>query len=369
MTSLSLAGHAPHAELDPVTLRWHGRGLPEEEELLLEEDHRVVVPDRRGEQPLRVERTGGHRDHEARDVREQGLQALRVLRSEPDAAARDHPDHERDARRPAHHESELRGLIHDLVEGDGGEVRELQLDDRPQPSQGRADPAADEAALRQRRVSDPLGPVALVETLGGTEQAAHLADVLADHDHARIGLELEIERLAHGGDEAELPLRGRRGSRVAPVWPEHGWQEIVGARVLVGKRGLDRVLDVALHSLAEGFDPVVVELPEVSEHAVRAAGAGPLPPTPPRARGHARPEGSRAWSAASSGRSSSPGTSVRHPPGRARARVRPRPPRRAARFRPRSRRPSRNRRRGRRDPPRRAVSASRPRARTDCSRR
>ena len=104
----------------------------------------------------------------------------------------------------AHHEPELRGLVHDLVEGDAGEVRELQLDDRPQPGQRRADPAADEAALGQRRVADPLGAVALVEALGGAEEPADLADVLADHDHVRIGLELEVERLADGGDEAEL---------------------------------------------------------------------------------------------------------------------------------------------------------------------
>ena len=159
------------------------------------------------EQALRVVRGRRHRDDEARDVREERLEALRVLRAEPDAAARDHPDHERDARRPAHHEPELRGLVHDLVEGDAGEVRELQLDDGPQARQRGADPAADEAALGQRRVADPLGAVALVEALGGAEEAADPADVLADHDHVRVGLELEVERLADRGDEAERPLR------------------------------------------------------------------------------------------------------------------------------------------------------------------
>jgi hypothetical protein len=51
-----------------------------------------------------------------------------VLCAEPDAAARDHAQHERDARLAAHHEPELRCLVHDLVEGDAGEVGELQLD-------------------------------------------------------------------------------------------------------------------------------------------------------------------------------------------------------------------------------------------------
>ncbi len=166
-----------------------------------------------------------------------------MLSAEPDTAAGDHPDHERDARRPAHHEAELRGLIHDLVEGDAGEVRELKLDHGPQPRQGGADPAPDEAALRQRRVADPLGAVALVETLGGAKEPAHPADVLADHDHARIGLELELERLAHGGDEAERPLGLRDGSRVAFLEAEHRGQKVVGARVLVRERELDRALD------------------------------------------------------------------------------------------------------------------------------
>ena len=91
---------------------------------------RVVVLDRRREQALRVERVRRHHDDEPRDVREQRLEALRVLRAEADAAAADHADHERQRRRAAHHEAQLRGLVHDLVEGDAGEVGELQLDDR-----------------------------------------------------------------------------------------------------------------------------------------------------------------------------------------------------------------------------------------------
>ena len=81
----SLAGDSSHAELDPVPLLRNGRGLAEEEELLLEEDDRVVAADRRRQQSLRVVRGGGHRDDEARDVREQRLEALRVLGAEPDA--------------------------------------------------------------------------------------------------------------------------------------------------------------------------------------------------------------------------------------------------------------------------------------------
>ena len=50
----------------------------------------------------------------------------------------------RQLRRAAHHEPQLRRLVHDLVERDPGEVGELQLDDRAQPGQGSADAAAHE---------------------------------------------------------------------------------------------------------------------------------------------------------------------------------------------------------------------------------
>jgi hypothetical protein len=126
----ALARHACLAELDRVALLRHRCRLVEEEQLLLEEDHRVVVLDRDSEQPLRVVRVGGHRDDEPRDVREERLEALRVLRAEPHAAAGDHPQDERQIRRAAHHEPELRGLVEDLVERDAGEVGELELDDR-----------------------------------------------------------------------------------------------------------------------------------------------------------------------------------------------------------------------------------------------
>ena len=56
-----------------------------------------------------------------------------MLGAEADAAARGHPQHERHARRAAHHEPQLGRLVEDLVERDAGEVGELELDDRPQP--------------------------------------------------------------------------------------------------------------------------------------------------------------------------------------------------------------------------------------------
>ena len=201
-------------------------------------------------------------------MREERLQALGVLRAEPDASSGDHPDHERDARRPAHHEPELGGLVDDLVEGDAGEVRELQLDDGPESRQRRADPAADEAALRQRRVAYPLRAEALVQPLRGPEQPAHLADVLADHDHARIGLELELEGLADGRDEAEQPRGLGCRCRIAALGAEDGGQQVVGARVLVRKRELDRLLDLIVDAALQVGEAIVVEIARLPELAL-----------------------------------------------------------------------------------------------------
>jgi hypothetical protein len=58
----------------------------------LEEDDRVVVLDRRDQQPLRVVRVRDHHRLQAGDVGEQRLRALRVGLPAEDAAAARHPD-------------------------------------------------------------------------------------------------------------------------------------------------------------------------------------------------------------------------------------------------------------------------------------
>ena len=65
-----------------------------------------------------------------------------MLCTEPHAAPRHHAQHEREIRRPAHHEPELRRLVEDLVERDPGEVGELELHDGSQAGERRTDAAA-----------------------------------------------------------------------------------------------------------------------------------------------------------------------------------------------------------------------------------
>src|SRR5918994_2015839 len=64
------------------------------------------------------------------------------------------------------------------------------------------DPAPDDPRRGRGRVGIPPPAVAVVEPFGCAEETADLADVLADQDHVRIRLQLEVERLAHGRDEA-----------------------------------------------------------------------------------------------------------------------------------------------------------------------
>ena len=96
------------------------------------------------------------------------------------------------------------------------------------------------------------------------------ADVLAHQDHVRVGLELELERLADGGDEAERPLRLDLRLRMAPLRCERGGEEVVGVRVRVGERGLDRALDLALDVALDRLEPLVVQLAELPQQVLEA---------------------------------------------------------------------------------------------------
>ena len=170
----------------------------------------------------------------------------------------------------AHHEPELRRLVHDLVEGDAGEVGELQLDDGAQAGEGGADPAADEPALGQRRVADALGPVALVEPLGGAEEAADAADVLTDHDHVRVCGELEVERLADRRDEGEQPRARLGGAGCRRCGAKTDGRRSSDARSLVREGGDDGVLDVRLGLCADACAAAASSAPDRAEPLLHA---------------------------------------------------------------------------------------------------
>ena len=182
------------------------------------------------------------------------------------------------SRRTGHHEPELRGLVHDLVEGDACEVGELELDDRPQAGERGADAAADEPALGERRVADPLCAEALVQPLGRAEEPPDPADVLAHHEHVGVGLELERETLADGCDEAEHPLGLDGRGWVAALRREDGRHQVGRVGVGVRERRRDRMLHVALDLPRECVERLVVELAAVAQQTLEAGQwVAPLP--------------------------------------------------------------------------------------------
>ena len=63
--------------------------------LVLEDHNGVVIPDRGLQQPLRVGGRGRQADLQSRDVRDPGVEALRVLRPRAASRAERRPDRQR----------------------------------------------------------------------------------------------------------------------------------------------------------------------------------------------------------------------------------------------------------------------------------
>ncbi len=168
----------------------------------LEEEHGIVVADRRLQQPARVGGRGRGDDLQAGHVREPGVEALRVLGRELRAAAARRADDQRAARLAAEHVADLGRVVDDLVEGVEREVHGHDLHDRPRAGHRRADRGADEALLGDRRVAHAVGAELLHQAGGDAVGAVEEPDLLAHHEHALVALELLpqrlVERLADG---------------------------------------------------------------------------------------------------------------------------------------------------------------------------
>jgi hypothetical protein len=134
-----------------------------------------------------------------------------------------------------------------------------------------------------------------VEPLGGAEQAADAADVLPQHDHVRVDGELVVEGFPDRGHEAQRSVARGRRLGMGAMRCQYGREQIVGAGVLVGERGVDRRLDLGCDGVPERRDALVVQLAEVAQHALEPRQR--IVPRRPR-RDPARRAGWRASSAA-----------------------------------------------------------------------
>ena len=107
----------------------------------------------------------------------------------------------------------------DLLERRVGERVELHLDDRPEPGHGHADREADDAGLGQRGVEAAVLAEVAGEPVGDPEDAAELADVLAEHDDVVVvghGVaQRGVERLGHRTVAIRRPLAPAAASSAA----------------------------------------------------------------------------------------------------------------------------------------------------------
>ena len=156
------------------------------EPLGLQEDHRIVVLDGRDQQALGV--VGRGRDHhlQAGDMGEHRLGALAVGLAAEDAAAIGHADRHRRGELAGRAVAHARGLRDDLVEGRIDVVGELDLDTGAQAIGAHADGGGDDAALADRRIEAARQAVFLLQALGGAEDAAEIADILAEDEHVGV---------------------------------------------------------------------------------------------------------------------------------------------------------------------------------------
>ena len=132
--------------------------------------------------------------------------------AEAPAGADDRADDERHVHLLLRQEPVLRRLVDEHVHGEREEVAEHDLDDGAQTRDGRPERSAGEGELRDRSVEHPLRPVLLVQTGRRREDAAGDGDVLAEEDHALVGSELLVERVADSGAEGDCCHQKARAS-------------------------------------------------------------------------------------------------------------------------------------------------------------
>jgi hypothetical protein len=138
-----------------------------------------------------------------------------------------------------------------VVEAAGDEVRELHLAIGPHALDRRADRAADDRRLGQRRVHHARGAELVDEAVGHLEGAAEDADVLAHHEDALVGAHLLAHRVGdrlqvgHGRHQAGPPREA--APRRLAVGHQRGLvgEQRVRRRVAVGHRHRERLLDAA----------------------------------------------------------------------------------------------------------------------------
>ncbi len=130
--------------------------------------------------------------------------------TDADAAAQQNRHGNASARHVAH----LGDLIENLAERIEEKIGEHEIDYRARAGHGGAASQADEAALADRRIAQPLRTVQSEQSFGRLEVAAALADAFAEYENCWISGHFLRQRFMRRLHEGDLALAGprRRGS-------------------------------------------------------------------------------------------------------------------------------------------------------------
>ena len=131
---VALAPDGGHADRHDLVTFGHRTLRAAIQILVLEVHDRIVVANGGLEQPFRVVRRRRRDDFQAGPVNEPRLGILRVIQPAADVAAARRADDDRHRGAAAVSIAQRRGLIDDLIEAAGDEVRELHFRDRTIPA-------------------------------------------------------------------------------------------------------------------------------------------------------------------------------------------------------------------------------------------
>ena len=165
---------------------------------MLQEHHRIVIPDGCLQKALGVRRRGGADHLQPGNMGKQGLQTLGMLTGVAASRAHGCPEYHRNFYLAAGHVPKLRRLVHHRVQTDGDEIIVHPLHYRPQAPHGGAYRHAGEAGFADGRVNHPVGAELLQKAPGDGKHIAHDAHILAQDDDVFIPDHFLMKGLADG---------------------------------------------------------------------------------------------------------------------------------------------------------------------------
>ncbi len=143
------------------------------------------------------------------------LGALGVVLGRLDAAAIGRAQHDRARQPPAGPVAQPPGMAHQLVDRGIHEALELELDHRPETLRAEADGETGEQGLGHRSIEHPGRAEAGEQSVGSAKHAAVPADILAQHQDARVLLHRPGEGHSDGLNEVDLAHVGSSATSAA----------------------------------------------------------------------------------------------------------------------------------------------------------